>query len=85
MTYQIPSTKTVRELLKKMKQSDLETLSKQCDVPLPTLNKIRYGVTINPGLETVRKIFDAPIAQSYVRGETAIVALTTEPRANTEG
>lgn len=55
MNTKIPPISEIKALLVAMTQSDLQGLSKLSGVPLTTLLKIRGGVTVNPGIETVRK------------------------------
>ena len=47
-------------MLKGLPQAELLVVSAQAGVPVPTLIKIRHGVTKNPGIDTVRKIYGAP-------------------------
>jgi predicted transcriptional regulator len=50
------SAEDVRTVLGLLTQRQLEKLSAASGVPLSTLGKIRRGETLNPGLETVRKV-----------------------------
>lgn len=69
MTHAIPSTQQVQNLLKGLCQAELLVVSAQAGVPVPTLIKIRHGITKNPGLDTVRKIYDAPRFVQRLRKE----------------
>lgn len=89
MNNKIPSTTDVRELLQGIKQPDIELMSKQCGVPVATIIKIRHGVTANPGLETVRLLYDSPVMRSKlaaikesIKGKPAVDSIATE---KTEG
>lgn len=66
MAISIPSTSDVRTLLLKLRQCELRCVYEQTGVPVPTLVKIRQGTTRNPGIETVRSIYTAPVLQSYI-------------------
>ena len=78
MTNKIPSTSEVRELLQKIRQPDIELMSTQSDVPVATIIKIRHGVTTNPGLETVRRIFGSNVMRAKLKGRK--VASKRKPR-----
>ena len=47
------NAESVRERLKELTIKQLERLSELSGVPVPTIYKIRLGVTGNPGIETV--------------------------------
>ena len=55
MTTAIPSAGDIRARLSALSLDQLDQLAKLSGVPLPTLSKIRYGQTLNPGIETVRQ------------------------------
>ena len=55
MDITILSAAQVREALAPLRLKQLEHLAALSGVPLPTIYKIRLGVTPNPGIETVRK------------------------------
>lgn len=71
MTYNIPSVEDVKQLLKGIKQPELFVLEEQSGVPVSTLLKIRHGVTHNPGIDTVRRIYAADAVKKIVRRESA--------------
>lgn len=66
MAISIPSTSDVRALLLKLRQRELRSVYEQTGVPVPTLVKIRQGTTRNPGIETVRSIYAAPVLQPHI-------------------
>ena len=47
----------IRARLATMNQSQLKRLAKDSGIPFGTLMKIRYGITKNPGIETVRAFY----------------------------
>ena len=51
----IPTAAEVRALLSKLSTKQLEQLSVLSGVPAPTIFKIRYDDTKNPGIDTVGK------------------------------
>lgn len=55
MTTPIPSAVDIRASLAALSLDQLDQLAELSGVPLPTLRKIRYGQTLNPGIETVRR------------------------------
>ena len=55
MNNDIPSVRQVQEALKRLTLRQIDTLSALSGVPAPTIAKIRYGVSENPGIETIRK------------------------------
>jgi hypothetical protein len=57
MQTDIPSAAAVRARLETMKRAQLLALARQTDVPFTTLWKIRSGETVDPRLETVRKVW----------------------------
>ena len=54
MTTPFPSVVDIRARLVALPMAQLSKLAGLSGVPLPTLTKIRYGQTLNPGVETVR-------------------------------
>lgn len=63
----IPSIDDVRARLSQLKDGEINEISRRSGVPVSTLWKIRCGATPNPGIETVRKFFDAlPPSESCV-------------------
>lgn len=54
MSTTIPSIGEIRARLAAIPLSELDRIADLSGVPLPTLTKIRYGQTANPGIETVR-------------------------------
>ena len=69
MSYQIPSQQDVRNLLRGFKPAELQAIGDQSGVPLPTIMKIRQGITRNPGLETVRSILGTPFLTRAMRSK----------------
>jgi hypothetical protein len=55
MSTPIPSAVDIRASLAALSLDQLDRLAELSGVPLPTLSKIRYGQTLNPGIETVRR------------------------------
>lgn len=55
MSTDIPSSVDVRARLSRLNLAQLTELAARSGVPRPTLHKIRYGQTVNPGIETVRQ------------------------------
>lgn len=55
MKTDIPSTDELRLRLKAMTLHQMSALAAASGVPYPTLYKIRYKQTLNPGIETVRQ------------------------------
>ena len=53
----IPSAVEVRVALRSLTWKQLEKLAELSESPLPTLVKLRYGSTPNPGVETVRRFW----------------------------
>jgi len=54
MNTSIPSVGDIQARLAALPLAQLGRLAELSGVPLPTLTKIRYGQTVNPGIETVR-------------------------------
>jgi len=54
---QVPPLAMVKDRLVKLNQAELKQLSIDSGVPFQTLTNIRYGITKNPGIETVRMFF----------------------------
>lgn len=52
--FTIPPTTMVRARLSKLTPEEVKALAIDSGVPFGTLQKIRCGVTTNPGIETVR-------------------------------
>lgn len=57
MTTCIPSANHVAARLRPMRVNELQDLAARSGVPYRTLLKIRFGQTVNPGIETVRKFY----------------------------
>ena len=57
MTITIPPLAMIRARLATMNQAQLKRLAKDSGIPFGTLMKIRYGITKNPGIETVRAFY----------------------------
>lgn len=72
MTYSIPSTEDVRLALRDITQADLRNVSESSGVPISTLIKIRHGVTLNPGIETVRRIYASPVMRKARKARAAV-------------
>lgn len=53
----VPPLAMIRARLATMNQSQLKRLAKDSGIPFGTLMKIRYGITKNPGIETVRAFY----------------------------
>ncbi len=54
---QVPPLAMVKDRLGKLKEGELKQLAIDSGVPFQTLKNIRYGITKNPGIETVRMFF----------------------------
>ena len=57
MPITFPPLAMIRARLATMNQSQLKRLAKDSGIPFGTLMKIRYGITKNPGIETVRAFY----------------------------
>lgn len=57
MAITIPPLTLVSARLKRLSEAQLKQLAEESGVPFGTLNKIKHGYTVNPGIETVRKFF----------------------------
>ncbi len=55
MSTDIPSSVDVRARLARLNLAQLTELAERSGVPRPTIHKIKYGQTTNPGIETVRQ------------------------------
>lgn len=53
----VPPLKLVRNRLEMLNQVAMKQLAKDSGVPFQTISNIRYGITKNPGIETVRMFF----------------------------
>lgn len=51
----IPSVNEVQDALRRLSLKQIDRLADLSGVPAPTIVKIRYGDTANPGIETIRK------------------------------
>ena len=61
----IPTAEEVRTALKPLTQRQLDKLGELSGVAVPTIAKIKYGQTENPGVDTVGKFWPfIAIAQS---------------------
>ena len=58
MNSSIPSAEQVRERLSGLDLAAVRELSDRSGVPYTTLWKMRSGETKNPGIETVRKVYE---------------------------
>lgn len=56
MELTLPSMKDVRARLMALSKAQVEALQKHSGVPVSTINKIRYGLTANPGYVTVNDL-----------------------------
>ena len=61
----MPPASAVSALLKRLSMPQLRELARLSDVNVGTLNNIRVGATLNPGVETVRKFL--ALAQRMAR------------------
>jgi len=59
MSISIPAAADIRAKLQPLNRQQLAVLADCCEIPFPTLWKIRTGETPNPGIDTVRKFFDS--------------------------
>lgn len=57
MVITIPPLVLIRARLEAMSQAQVRSLATDSGVPYGTLMKIRYGITRNPGIETVRAFY----------------------------
>jgi hypothetical protein len=71
MKSSIPSANHVAARLKPLRTSELQDLALRSGVPYRTLLKIRFGQTVNPGIETVRKFYELLPEQVAVVVESA--------------
>ena len=55
MKYKIPSTAQVSKMLAPLTTEQIKQLARTSKVPAATLLKIKYSVTRNAGIDTVRK------------------------------
>jgi predicted transcriptional regulator len=53
----IPSSADVKTRLAKLTLNQTMELARKSRVPYATLIKIRYGTTVSPGLDTVRRFW----------------------------
>lgn len=58
MNLTMPNMNAVRERLLMLNQHQIGLLSDLSGVGISTIEKIRYGNTMNPGVETVAKILE---------------------------
>lgn len=58
MNLTMPNMDDVREQLLALNQHQISLLSELSGVGISTIEKIRYGNTLNPGVETVGKILE---------------------------
>ena len=65
MNIDMPPASAVSALLKRLSLAQLRELARMSDVNVGTLNNIRVGATLNPGIETVRKFIT--LAQKMAR------------------
>ena len=56
MELTLPSMNDVRSRLLALSKAQISTLQKLSGVPVSTINKIRYGLTTNPGYVTVNDL-----------------------------
>ena len=70
MTTSIPSIAEVERRLLMLKPGEIDRVAVSSGVPISTLWKIRTGVTLNPGIETVRKFYSL-LPEPTVGGESA--------------
>lgn len=64
MAITIPPLSMVRARLKKLTGAQMEELAKDSGVGKQTLVNIRYGITANPGIETVRRFWPLLVAEA---------------------
>ena len=57
MNTNIPPISAIKSKLGAMSHADIQALADASKVPFTTLLKIRSGITVNPGIETVRKFY----------------------------
>ena len=57
MAITIPPLALIRTRMETLNQAQIKRLAEDSGVPFGTLMKIRYGITKNPGLETVRAFY----------------------------
>lgn len=69
MDITIPPITLISARLKKLGEAKLRKLAEESGVPFGTLNKIKFGYTTNPGIETVRKFF--PLLPAGDKGQQA--------------
>lgn len=81
MPNEIPSPTQVKELLLDFRQIELKDISNQSGVPFPTLVKIRQGTTRDPGIDTVRKLYAAPLVVKRIAEKKRIVRQKNSPQA----
>lgn len=60
----IPSIESIKTALAQVDLPTLTRISGESGVPVSTLQKIRLGITTNPGIETVRKFYPLLAAAS---------------------
>ena len=65
MQIDVPPATSVRAVLLRLDSIQLRELARMSDVNVGTLNNIRVGATLNPGVETVRKFIT--LAQKMAR------------------
>lgn len=53
----IPPVTLIRNRLEKLSRPELQALANDSGVPFSTIQKIMYGISKNPGIETVRQFF----------------------------
>jgi hypothetical protein len=57
MVTHIPTGADIRALLRPHRQADILELAALSKVPFKTLLKIKYGATVNPGINTVAQFY----------------------------
>ena len=75
MDTNIPSVEEVRAALLPLTLRQIDRLAELSTVPASTISKIKYGATINPGIETVGMFM--PHIAAVLREQTAPI----EPQA----
>ena len=84
MVLKCPSLDEVRKRLMLLSQSQLVALSARSGVPLNTIDYVRRGYTVNPGLLTVSKLLDhVDAAERDVEGAQQRVPMAPRKKVST--
>ncbi|MBP7501191.1 MAG: hypothetical protein KA784_00225 [Aquabacterium sp.] len=70
----IPSTADIRASLAVFSRKQLDDLGELTGVPATTIYKIKRGVTLDPGIETVRKLLPhlRPVKPKAARSPSSV-------------